>query len=351
MISALLIGSCAVSANMHASAQSEQLAGTPTAATNSPDPAKQAQRANLLKIVEQCDESISKNPKDFKAFVDRAHAFYELGNYGLCAQDLTWALQLDSSDPRWYVWRGKAYAKSGNNDGALSDFNKALAANPKYTQALLERGNLYLALKQQDKALADFSAVIAAEPQNEAALEKRAEIYKALGKISLAEKDLTAAINSTPKAKYLIARSNVTKDSQPQAALNDVSSALEMDPKNPTALDLRATIFGKLKYSEKALDDLNAAINLSPLDMSLVFKRAHAYIRAKQWDKALTDLQNCLIDDPNNSNYYLARAYVYHKQGNELLSEQDVKRAQFCNPTLPQNINFDGADAKLVTQN
>jgi Tfp pilus assembly protein PilF len=173
-----------------------------------------------------------------------------------------------------------------------------------------------------------------------------------MGKTTLAEKDLPAAIALTPKANYLIARSEVTKDAQPQAALNDVNSALELDPKNTTALNLRALIYGKLKFPDKEIEDLNSAINLNPLDMSFVFKRAQAYIHLKRWDSAMNDLQNALEEDPNNSTFYLARAYVYHKQGNDLLAQEDVKRAQFCNPDLPQKINLDSADTtSRVTKN
>jgi Tfp pilus assembly protein PilF len=66
----------------------------------------------------------------------------------------------------------------------------------------------------------------------------------------------------------------------------------------------------------------------------------------------MNDLQNALEEDPNNSTYYLARAYVYHKQGNEVLAQEDVKRAQFCNPSLPKKIDLDSADTtSRVTKN
>ena len=322
------------------SGATDAAAATGTASGATPTIAP-GQKSALLRIIQKCDEAIAANNKDFKAYVDRAHAFYELGNYGLCAQDLTWALQLDGSDPRWYVWRAKAYLKAGNTDAALADCNSVLKGDANNMQALIMRASVYTKLN---------SAVIAKEPQNEVALENRAQIYKEQGKNALAEKDLTAAINATPKPRFLVARSAVTKDSQPESALNDVTAALQIDPGNAEALTLRAKIYGKLKFTAKAIDDLNAAININPLDMGLLYQRAQAYIQLKKWDAALNDLENALEVQPNNAQFYLARAYVYHKQGNEALSQEDIKRAQFCDPTLPKNINLDGVDAARVTK-
>lgn len=171
-----------------------------------------------------------------------------------------------------------------------------------------------------------------------------------MGNNQAAEKDLSAAIASTPKASYLVARSAATKDTEPQKALTDVNTALELEPNNQEALKLRAAIFGKLKYPDKAVQDLNTALRMNPLDESIIYNRAQVYMQLGKLDLAMNDVMDALQVDPNNYIFYLARAYLYHKQGNDALAQEDIKRAQFCNPTLPKSMTLKSIEMPATAQ-
>ncbi len=297
-------------------------------------------KASLLKVVAQCDQAITDNSSDFKAYVDRAHAFFDLGNYGLAAQDLTWALQLDPTDGRWYIWRAKCYAKQNKDDEAMTDANQALKLLPKSVNALITRGDLYEKQKENDKAIADYTSALAVDSDNEEALLKRAAVYKALSNLAAANRDLSAAIKINPTAATLIARSTLNTSANPQQALQDASQALQLSPNNKDALTLRAAIFGNLDNPQEAVKDLSAALSLNPIDENIMYSRAQAYIRLSRWEDANNDIEDALQIDPNNSNFYLLLAYINYKKGNKALAKENLKRAQFCNPLLSKNIDL-----------
>ena len=59
---------------------------------------------------------------------------------------------------------------------------------------------------------------------------------------------------------------------------------------------------------------------------------------------AMQSLEDAIRLDPNQANFYLARAFLWHKQGKSILAREDIKRAQFFNPSLAKDIRFEKDD-------
>jgi tetratricopeptide (TPR) repeat protein len=343
--SVAMIATILLSINASAFAEVQTPAARATAASAVPD---SPEKTRLLKIVEQCDEAIASNSGNFKAYVDRAHAFFDLGNFALAAEDLSWALQLNPTDGRWFIWRAKCYSKLNKDDLAMVDANQAIKIASDSVPAYLTRGDLFVKSKQYSQAIADYTKAIGIDGKNTVALTKRAAAYKASGDETDAEKDTQSAAAITPPPVETTVALTATGDTAKQNASVTVattdSTAATSDPATAlktTSNNLKEIIFGKFENPAKSVQNLTAAISVSPLDQSLIYKRAQAYIQLGKLDNALNDLMNAIQNNPNNSNLYITRAWLYDTMGNPAMAQQDVTQAHFCNPTLSKDVTLD----------
>jgi cytochrome c-type biogenesis protein CcmH/NrfG len=89
---------------------------------------------------------------------------------------------------------------------------------------------------------------------------------------------------------------------------------------------------------QRVIQNLSDAIRDNPLDAELMYQRGKAYIEIDKPDRALSDISDAIMSQPNRSDYYLARAWVYHMLGNSVLSDLDIKHAQFVDPAFPAKV-------------
>jgi tetratricopeptide (TPR) repeat protein len=118
-----------------------------------------------------------------------------------------------------------------------------------------------------------------------------------------------------------------------------------------SAYDLREAIFGTMSDPAKAIRDLSAKLNLNPTDEIALYNRAQADLRLGKVNNAFSDIQDALQLNPNNPNFYLVLAYVNHKQGNEALALENVKQAQFCDTSVPRDVNLSSLTISKIAKN
>jgi hypothetical protein len=148
------------------------------------------------------------------------------------------------------------------------------------------------------------------------------------------------------------------KPASPEAIPNSVVSDLEPDsfhnqsgsksmalpaqpePAKPGTLILTQSYFGNDANPNKAYSEACSQKDAHFNDPSYYFRVAKILIEMKNYSKAEQELKGLIVDDPNNSDYYLARAYCYHKMKKETAASDELSRAKFKNPTLPDKILF-----------
>ena len=124
--------------------------------------------------------TIRLNPSDAQAHVNRAIAYYELGEYNAAIADYTTAIRLGADWANIYYRRGIARSLFGENNSAVSDFTTAIRLNPeKFGSELTEgdiranfikantfqaRGNAYYDLGEYNAAITDFTTAIRLNP-------------------------------------------------------------------------------------------------------------------------------------------------------------------------------------------
>ena len=85
-----------------------------------------------------------------------------------------------------------------------------------------------------------------------------------------------------------------------EAAIEDYSRAIDLDPENALFYSGRAVAYNLKKDFEAAIEDFNKAIDLDPEDALFYSGRGVAWLHLKEWQKAKTDLttakdMGCLI--------------------------------------------------------
>jgi tetratricopeptide (TPR) repeat protein len=160
------------------------------------------------------DDSIRANPNFLAAYLGRAEARRQTGQYETSIEDCNRALQLAPQDARAYFCRGLGEAFLEQYDLTVRDDTEAIRINPDFVLAYQGRGNAYNNLQQYDRAAADFTEAIRIRPNNGQFYLRRAGIYEKLQQYAKAIQDYDAAIRLQPgNARAYNGRANAKKRS------------------------------------------------------------------------------------------------------------------------------------------
>ncbi|CAN5414027.1 hypothetical protein BH10CYA1_BH10CYA1_01790 [soil metagenome] len=256
---------------------------------------------NIQSAIYNFDQAVTNDGTDFRSFLKRGQCLYELGDYKL----------------------------------AISDFNQVLTLKPRNEDAMLWRANSYAKLGQADKALNDYKALLVLDPIKLALVSQKV-IFTSGRQSGPTDEDATPT--STASIPESSSSSSTTSSISTSAASSIAATAGAQEP-----LHLRPALFAS---GADKIGDISSAISLDPKNPTLLFKRARAYIQLKKYENAVNDLSDALMNNPNNASYYLCRALVYHLIGTDVLAAEDIKQAQFCDPGLPKVIDFDNSASK-----
>jgi|GEM_PF-2742655 len=176
------------------------------------------------------NKAIELDPKLSLAFTNRGAAYLLVENYEAAIRDFTEAIKDDGTAPR-YANRAFAYLRADQIEKAFVDASEAIRRDADYGPAYSTRGMVFFKRKQYDRALADLGKSISLFPAAEA-YQNRGWVLQAMG--------------------------------QEQAALNDFSAALKMNPGSAEFHADRAASYYKMRKYQLALKDWESALQLQP---------------------------------------------------------------------------------------
>jgi tetratricopeptide (TPR) repeat protein len=209
----------------------------------------------------ECDEALSMSPRSAAVLVNRGNIWDELGDPARALTDYNQALGIEPGNALIYYNRGVLWRRAGEFDRALADFDQAIRAS--FTDAAIynDRGLVWYEKRQYDRALADFDRAIEIEPRFAAAHHHRGLALAAKLRLAEALSSYTRAIelgSGAPGLRgwtyHLLGRD--------KEALQDLSTAIELNPRVADAYHKRAAIFAKLNEAEKAREDQETASKL-----------------------------------------------------------------------------------------
>ena len=200
-----------------------------------------------------------------------------------------------SSDDQYvdaYIIRGQTYLKIASAtyskkekrseltqyvQWAIADFNRALALSPSSTWALLGRGDALTWQRKPQEAAKDYEQTLQIDPLFDVGRQRLIALYTGIAKKQIQARRWQEALDTLQKlladesAKSWVAlqkeaymlRSRIYEQlSQPERAVNDLTTVVGVDPGNADALLFRAKLYRRLMQGRLAKEDFERACGL-----------------------------------------------------------------------------------------
>jgi tetratricopeptide (TPR) repeat protein len=169
---------------------------------------------------------------------------------------------------------------TGYLDKARIDFDRAITLDPKNVWAWVGKGDVLKWLKQLDEAAAAYEQVLELDPFADIARQRLIGVYTTQARRQanarswhLALATLNKLLNpQTPdswipyqKEAYTLRSEIYIKLNQPEQAIEDLSTVIQVDPTNAAALVTRAKLYRERLQGRLAKDDLERACVLGSI--------------------------------------------------------------------------------------
>ncbi len=185
--------------------------------------------ATLLFILLSAQFSFSQTADEFYKTAMEA---MENKDYSSAISSLNEAIAKDKNNTTYLLARGEAKFNNGKGILAIQDFNKVIQLDSENSQAYAFRSSIYVNLKDYNGAIEDCKKAIELDEKNELAYIRMGDAYF-----------------SQDPADYI-------------EAMKAYNYAINLNPKNKTALHNRAIAKRELKDYHGAIEDCNKAIIL-----------------------------------------------------------------------------------------
>ncbi len=259
-------------------------------------------KGNTVDALADFNLAIKLDPTNARARNNRGMANMSCGEAKQAIEDFDVCVNLDPNFLAAYVNRSFAYAKLDRRKDALADLDKALELDPNVAGTYDNRGSMLLAAQEPQKALADFTRAIQLDPANanyyvrrRAALTKLERFAEAqLDAIKIEHLTQLSSLNEAVFRDRGSAQPYIDRgiyflgENQIENALANFTKALELKPKNASALTQRSRAWLRHGDVEKAIDDATAALAIDPREETYGV-RGDAYRKLKAYEKAIGD--------------------------------------------------------------
>ncbi len=184
----------------------------------------------------------------------------------------------------------------------------------------------------------DLTEYLKQYPDEPSAYIYRSAMYSNEKQYEAAITDLTHAIELDPQSNTYDSRgSNYFLMGELDLAFADFNTAIDLDPKNASVYVSRGNVYLRQNEIDLALKDYNTALEINPKNVRGLYRRGDFYSRLGQWDLAFADYNAAIEIDPQDEVIYVSRGSAYAKQGKVDLAIADYTKVITLNPK-----NIDG---------
>ncbi len=169
---------------------------------------------------------------------------------------------------------------------ALVEINHAIILDPQRSETFRNRGNIYVSLEHFEDAIADFNQAISLTPNNIAAAIDRGLAYQRMHRYEDALNDFNQVI------KFYTGNSNSTQRTE---SFGEYEMAYSINNRKKLYLTYYMAVFSRgmtlayLNRYKEALNDLDSAIELEPKDADTYYERGRLHSVLKSYTEAIND--------------------------------------------------------------
>jgi tetratricopeptide (TPR) repeat protein len=184
--------------------------------------------------------------------------------------DFNTSMALNPLDWKNYSNRGHLYIIKQKIDSSIADYTTSIKLNPGNASTYLNRALDYCMKQKYDSAFNDFETVIKMKGDDNSLYINRAYAYLQVGKFKESLADYNRYISNAEKVEpniYALRGFDNYKLEHYQAAIDDYSKAISMNPNYPEAFYVRSQCYLGLDKFKNAMDDARKAQSLGyPVD-------------------------------------------------------------------------------------
>jgi tetratricopeptide (TPR) repeat protein len=190
----------------------------------------------------------------FIAYMNRASAYEEAGEFKLALADYTTSIELNPDDSNLYLGRGMVYYNKGKISEAIAEFQKAIEIMPEHTGAYISLGVI-----SQDRG--DFAAAV--------------------------ESFSTAIeIDSQHGEAYLHRGISLVNMNRADEGVKDIQSAIDLGERGAESYNARALAYYNLDDLKRAEEDYLTSLEKDPLYAEVYYNLGLLYAVMGQIERA-----------------------------------------------------------------
>lgn len=288
-------------------------------------------------------EALQSEPRNADLYAKRGKAFYDNKGYDEAIVDLTYAIQLDSTQPAYYHDLSDVYLDYFKSRQALQVIQEAAVLFPSDIPTLLRQSDLQLILKQNEESMKTIDQVLKLDPQNAMAYFMFGMNFKETG-------DTVRAINSFQKAVEFdadlvdawINLGQLYEAIDDPLALRYLDNAVRIAPDDPLVWHAKANYLSNQGNLEEAIDTYRRLIGIDPQYEEAYFNSGLIYLDMDSLAQAMQQFDLTIKTSPT----YI-KAYYYRGLTHEMMGQIEAARTDY-DQALRMAPDYNKAKAGLV---
>jgi tetratricopeptide (TPR) repeat protein len=268
------------------------------------DGKRKANERDYIGAIRDFNRLIRNNPNNVEAYTERSQAKFNMADYDAARQDAQKAVELKPNEEPAHFLLGEISLAQQKYSDALPEFNKALEVNPKNSEAF--RGMvfcIYYAGKEKE-AFEMVDAAITKDPQSSINYYIKGVLNNNKGKYSRAIENFDKALSLTAGINefniYLNRGVSYLEMEETDAALKDISKAIDLGPNNASAYHSRGRIYYATKQYSEAVKDFSRSVEINPNNDAAYYNLGMTYFRLEDTKNACENFhKSCSLGNKN----------------------------------------------------
>lgn len=280
---------------------------------------------------QDCDLAIERNPFIVDAYQVRGISRQELGDDKGAIEDYNQGLKYLPESKIFLINKAVAQQKIEDYKGSAETYAVLTRLYPKFDNAYLGRAQLNLSVGDTIAALNDISKCIEVNENNADAFVMRADILiKRASDYEKALQDMNSAIKLEPKkADYFVNRAFLKYHLDDYfGAMADFDYAIELNPSNVPARFNRGLLRMEVQDNNKAIEDFSYVLEREPDNFMALYNRATLYQETRQYKLAIADYDKVIERYPNLPMAYFERSECKRLSGDLKGGERDYYKSR-----------------------
>jgi anaphase-promoting complex subunit 3 len=209
----------------------------------------------------------------------------------------------DRLSPEAWCVVGNCFSLQKDHETALVFFGRSLQLDPNFTYTHTLSGYEYMANEDFDMAISCFRQAMKTDERHYNAWYGLGAIYHRQEKFDLAEVHFERAAAIHPTSSVLKCNLGIAQYANGKAyqALDTLSEAYRLDPRNPQARFQRATIYSALHRPQDALQELIKVRDAAPREATVHFAMGKVHKRLGQTEQAMKCFLTAMDLDPKEN--------------------------------------------------